>query len=133
MKISKVIFHIKPILSHPWWECKKSHFSAFQFTTYISRQILVSVSYLKNNENSRSYRCSNIAKNRVFRTFRLGLLENLTQWSNSEPGDIGISITITTSYFVDLCYARWRKICCISKRIVDTQPTKFFFTVLTKF
>ena len=23
MKISKVIFHIKPILSHPWWECKK--------------------------------------------------------------------------------------------------------------
>ena len=22
MKISKVIFHIKPILSHPWWECK---------------------------------------------------------------------------------------------------------------
>ena len=23
MKISKVIFHIKPIPSHPWWECKK--------------------------------------------------------------------------------------------------------------
>ena len=22
MKISKVIFHIKPIPSHPWWECK---------------------------------------------------------------------------------------------------------------
>ena len=25
MKISKVIFHIKPIPSHPWWECKKLH------------------------------------------------------------------------------------------------------------
>ena len=24
MKISKVIFHIKPIPSHPWWECKKA-------------------------------------------------------------------------------------------------------------
>ena len=23
MKISKVIFHIKPIPFHPWWECKK--------------------------------------------------------------------------------------------------------------
>ena len=23
IKISKVIFHIKPIPSHPWWECKK--------------------------------------------------------------------------------------------------------------
>ena len=23
MKISKVIFHIKPIPSNPWWECKK--------------------------------------------------------------------------------------------------------------
>ena len=23
MKISKVIFYIKPIPSHPWWECKK--------------------------------------------------------------------------------------------------------------
>ena len=23
MKISKVIFHIKPIPSHPWWECNK--------------------------------------------------------------------------------------------------------------
>ena len=23
MKISKAIFHIKPIPSHPWWECKK--------------------------------------------------------------------------------------------------------------
>ena len=28
---------------------------------------------------------SNIAKNRVFRTFRLGLPENLTWWSNSVP------------------------------------------------
>ena len=43
-------------------------------------------SYLKNNKNSRSYRCSNIAKTRVFRTFRLGLLEILTWWSKSEPG-----------------------------------------------
>ena len=25
MKISKVIFHIKPIPSHPWWECKKAN------------------------------------------------------------------------------------------------------------
>ena len=24
MKFSKVIFHIKPIPSHPWWECKKN-------------------------------------------------------------------------------------------------------------
>ena len=24
MKISKVIFHIKPIPSHPWWECKNN-------------------------------------------------------------------------------------------------------------
>ena len=47
---------------------------------------LVVFSYLRNNKNSRSYRCSNIAKTRVFRTFRLGLLENLTWWSNSEPG-----------------------------------------------
>ena len=23
IKISKVIFHIKPIPSHPWWECNK--------------------------------------------------------------------------------------------------------------
>ena len=37
------------------------------------------------NKNSRSYRCSNIAKNRVYHTFRLWLLENLTWWSNSEP------------------------------------------------
>ena len=44
------------------------------------------LSYLKNNKNSRTYPCSNIAKNCVFRTFRLGLLENLTWWSNSEPG-----------------------------------------------
>ena len=41
---------------------------------------------LKNNKNSRSYRCSNKAKNRVFRTFRLGLLKNLTCWSSSEAG-----------------------------------------------
>ena len=34
--------------------------------------------YFKNNKNSQSYLCSNIAKNRVFRTSRLGLLENLT-------------------------------------------------------
>ena len=27
MKISKVIFHIKPIPSHPWWECKKCSFT----------------------------------------------------------------------------------------------------------
>ena len=47
---------------------------------------LMVLSYLKNNKNSRTYRCSNIAKNRVFRTFRLGLLENLSRWSNSEPG-----------------------------------------------
>ena len=46
---------------------------------------LMVFSYLKSNTNSRSYRCSNIAKNRVFRTFRLGLLENLMRWSNSEP------------------------------------------------
>ena len=46
---------------------------------------LMVFSYLKNNKNSWSYRCSNIAKNRVFCTFRLGLLENLTWWSNSEP------------------------------------------------
>ena len=47
---------------------------------------LMVCSYLKNNKNPRSYRCSNRAKNRVFRTFRLGLLVNLTWWSNSEPG-----------------------------------------------
>ena len=50
------------------------------------RLFLMVFSYLKNNQNSRSYRCSNIAKNRVFRTFRLGLLENQTWWTNSEPG-----------------------------------------------
>ena len=43
-------------------------------------------SYLKNNKKSRSYRCINIAKNRFFRTFRLGLLEDLMWWRNSEPG-----------------------------------------------
>ena len=42
--------------------------------------------YLKNNKNSRSCRCSNIVKTRVFRSFRLELLENLTWWINSEPG-----------------------------------------------
>ena len=26
------------------------------------------------------------SENRVFRTFRLGLLENLTWWSDSQPG-----------------------------------------------
>ena len=31
MKISKVIFHIKPIPSLPWWECNKAHlFTSFQ-------------------------------------------------------------------------------------------------------
>ena len=25
MNISKVIFHIKPIPSHPWWECKNNN------------------------------------------------------------------------------------------------------------
>ena len=39
---------------------------------------------LKNNKNSRSHECSN--KKRVFRTFRLGLLINLTCWSSSEAG-----------------------------------------------
>ena len=33
MKISKVIFHIKPIPSHPWWECKKG-------TCWVLRKIL---------------------------------------------------------------------------------------------
>ena len=47
---------------------------------------LIVFSYLKNNKNSRSYRCSNIAKTRGFHTFRMGLLRNLTWWSNSEPG-----------------------------------------------
>ena len=28
MKISKVIFHIKPIPSHPWWECKNQENTA---------------------------------------------------------------------------------------------------------
>ena len=71
-------------------------------------------SYLKINKNSQSYRCLNIAKNRVFGTFRLGLLETgrygaiLRPDSVSTPKitskmTIGISITITTSYFVDLC------------------------------
>ena len=41
---------------------------------------------LKNNKDSRRYGCSNKAKNRVLRTFRLGLLENLTWWSNYDPG-----------------------------------------------
>ena len=39
-----------------------------------------------NNKNSRSYGCWNKAKTRVFRTFRLGLLKNLTCWSSSEAG-----------------------------------------------
>ena len=48
---------------------------------------LVVFSDLKNNKNSRSYGCSNKAENRVFRTFRLGLLKNLTYWSiSSETG-----------------------------------------------
>ena len=47
---------------------------------------LVVFSDLKNYKNSRSYSCSNKAKNRVFCTFRLGLLKNLTWWSNSDPG-----------------------------------------------
>ena len=44
---------------------------------------LVVFSDLKNNKNSRSYGCSNKAKTRVFCTFRLGLLKNVTWWSNS--------------------------------------------------
>ena len=47
---------------------------------------LVVFSDLKNNKNSKSYGCSNKAKTRVFRTFRLGLLKNLTWLSNSDPG-----------------------------------------------
>ena len=47
---------------------------------------LVAFSDLKNNKNSQSYGCSNKAKNRVFRTFRLGLFKNLTCWSSSEAG-----------------------------------------------
>ena len=31
MKISKVIFHIKPIPSHPWWECKKEMYNFYNF------------------------------------------------------------------------------------------------------
>ena len=31
MKISKVIFHIKPIPSHPWWECKNRYYEKTQF------------------------------------------------------------------------------------------------------
>ena len=42
-----------------------------------------------------------------FRTFRLGLLENLTLWPDvTLEMTTGISITITTSYFVDLCNHR---------------------------
>ena len=48
--------------------------------------LLVVFSDLKNNKNSRCYRCSNKAKNRVFCSFRLRLLKNLTCWSNYDPG-----------------------------------------------
>ena len=48
--------------------------------------LLGGFSDLPNNKNLRSYRGSSKAKNRVFCTFRLGLLKNLTWWSNSDPG-----------------------------------------------
>ena len=43
MKISKVIFHIKPIPSHPWWECKNTHFNCLKSYYRDSR---VEVTYL---------------------------------------------------------------------------------------
>ena len=44
MKISKVIFHIKPIPSHPWWECKNR--LDFQVTLKIDlRVMMVKVMY----------------------------------------------------------------------------------------
>ena len=47
---------------------------------------LVVFSDLENNTNSRSYGCSNKAKNPVLLTFRLGLLKNRTCWSSSQAG-----------------------------------------------
>ena len=34
MKISKVIFHIKPIPSHPWWECKNFNTNSIWFQEF---------------------------------------------------------------------------------------------------
>ena len=44
MKISKVFFHIKPIPSRPWWECKKnSIFSNFR-TGISPEQVFIGIS-----------------------------------------------------------------------------------------
>ena len=64
MKISKVIFHIKLIPSHPWWERKKSMLSFLNYTQWVNlvlRHIYPfppNINYFQPPANLFSYYCS---------------------------------------------------------------------------
>ena len=67
MKISKVIFHIKPIPSHPWWECKKL------LKIYVDVGLLFT---LQMNDIFWKIRTMTVAFQRIF-----GILE---RWNNNQ-------------------------------------------------
>ena len=56
MKISKVIFHIKPIPSHPWWECKNILDASLAKKVFVKKVLKERIKKYQSphNENSRS-------------------------------------------------------------------------------
>ena len=72
MKFSKVIFHIKPIPSHPWWECKNTIlFFILSSTKSVLRKSgvpdrLEDIKYFRAQVTQRAPRASEISDPRTY-------------------------------------------------------------------